>query len=85
MARVVMVVTNPVIADPRVEKEAAALAGAGHDVVVIAWDRRQEAVPSESRDGYRIERIGPRATFGDGWRSLPAFRVFWRRATDLAR
>lgn len=85
MARVVMVVTNPVIADPRVEKEAAVLATAGYEVVVIAWDRHGESAPIEVRDGFRIERIGPRATFGGGWRSLPAFRAFWRLATDRAR
>ncbi len=37
--RVVMLVTNPLASDSRVEKEAAALVSAGWDVVAIAWDR----------------------------------------------
>ena len=36
---VVMLLTNDFVSDPRVEKEAVALIGAGWDVTVLAWDR----------------------------------------------
>ncbi|MBN2840847.1 MAG: glycosyltransferase [Coriobacteriia bacterium] len=81
---VVMVVTNPVVSDPRVEKEAAALVGAGYAVTVLAWDRAAEAPATEDRAGVRIERLGPTGPYGGGPKSLPLFREFWRRATARA-
>lgn len=82
-----MVVTNDVVSDPRVEKEAAALDAAGFEVVVLAWDRAGRAPEVEHRGGIRIERLGPRAEYGGGLRSLPLFRAFWsaavRRALEL--
>jgi succinoglycan biosynthesis protein ExoL len=81
---VVMVVTNPVVSDPRVEKEAAALVAAGYAVTILAWDRAGDAAEREERNGYVIERLGPRGPYGGGVRSLPRFREFWRGATSRA-
>lgn len=78
--RVVMVVTNDVVSDPRVEKEAAALSDAGWDATVLAWDRGGVAEAAEMRDGFRIERLGPRARYGGGLSSLARFREFWDAA-----
>jgi glycosyltransferase involved in cell wall biosynthesis len=79
-----MVVTNPVVSDPRVEREAAALARAGHEFSILAGDRAGGAPEGEARDGYVIERLGPRAGYGAGIRTMPAFLGFWRAATARA-
>jgi len=80
-----MVVTNDAVSDPRVEKEGAALARAGFEVIVIAWDRSGEAQVTEERLGFRIERLGPRASYGGGLRSLARFGGFWAAASARVR
>lgn len=82
--RVVMVVTNDAVSDPRVEKEGAALVAAGFEVIVLAWDRSGAAPAAEERLGLRIERLGPRASYGGGLRSLLRFRSFWAGASARA-
>lgn len=79
-----MILANDFVSDPRVDKEASALAARGHDVTVLAWDRLGKAPEIESRNGYAVERFGPRAAYGAGWRSLPLYRRFWRAAADRA-
>jgi hypothetical protein len=37
--RIVMLLSNAFLPDPRVLKEARSLTNAGYDVTVIAWDR----------------------------------------------
>lgn len=78
--RVAMIVSNAVDPDPRVEKEAAALAAAGHEVTIVAWDRAGRATEREDRSGFTIRRIGPRARYGGGLRSVLRFKGFWRSA-----
>ncbi len=53
---VCMFVHNPLLHDARVEREAAALAGAGYDVRVIAA-RGAGTAPFERRDGFAVERV----------------------------
>lgn len=77
---VVMLLTNDFVSDPRVEKEALALAEAGWSVTVLAWDRSQSHPAIEARGPIRIERLGPAAPYGGGPKSLLKFREFWRRA-----
>ena len=56
--RVCMIVRNPCVRDPRVLKEARALAAAGHQVSVIAT--AEPGIPeAEERDGFRIRRVEP--------------------------
>ncbi len=59
-----MLVVNPMTGDARVEREAAALAVAGHDVAVLAtW---QEGLPmTEHRRGFTIHRRPYRRTVRD--------------------
>lgn len=83
--RVVMLLTNDFVADPRVEKEALALIGAGFDVTVLAWDRAGTAPVREVREGISIERFGPRATHGAGPRALSLYGEFWRAVAARAR
>jgi glycosyltransferase involved in cell wall biosynthesis len=82
--RVVMLLTNDFVSDPRVEKEAVALICAGWKVTVLAWDRAGEAPVRECRSGIDIERLGPRATHGSGPKALPLYREFWRLASTRA-
>lgn len=83
--RVIMVLSNDFVADPRVEKEARALTEAGWQVTVLAWDRQGGNPERETRHGVLIERLGPRAEHGAGPRSLPLYRRFWRAAAERAR
>ena len=59
MARVAMLVSNAHAPDPRVEKEADALAAAGHDVTVYAFDRHREQRRLEQAGPVRVERVSP--------------------------
>jgi glycosyltransferase involved in cell wall biosynthesis len=78
-----MLLSNDGVADPRVEKEALALAAAGWEVTVLAWDRSGQAPVREVRaDRVVYERLGPRAPYGGGPRSLPRFREFWHAAAE---
>jgi glycosyltransferase involved in cell wall biosynthesis len=80
--RIAMVLSNACAPDPRVEKEAAALGAAGHEVLVVAWDRAGGLPAVEERARFRIERIGPLARYGGGIKSLPRFLSFWRGASE---
>ena len=55
---------SPAGIEPRVDKEARALTRAGYDVTVLLWDRALEHPRTERRDGYRIERVRLRASYG---------------------
>jgi len=82
---VLMTVSNDVVHDPRVLKEAHALREAGHRVSIIGWDRSGTAAPREERDGLLIYRVrtdgGMRLLAKDMFR-LP---LWWRRAQAIAR
>jgi glycosyltransferase involved in cell wall biosynthesis len=82
-----MLLSNEFASDPRVEKEALALASAGWDVTVLAWNRSGTLPAVERREGFAIERVGPVAAYGSGLKNLAGFRGFWdaaaRRAVQL--
>lgn len=64
MSRVLMLVINPMTADTRVDKEAAALAAAGHEVMVAA--RADPGLPLEdARNGYTVLRLPYRRVVKD--------------------
>ncbi len=52
---------SPARVEPRVDREATALARAGHDVHVLLWDRTKEYDVEEYRAGYTIHRLRLRA------------------------
>ncbi|HZL06918.1 MAG TPA: glycosyltransferase family 4 protein, partial [Coriobacteriia bacterium] len=66
-----MLVLNDMAADARVDREAAALAAAGHDLSVLAL-RAPNAPDRERRSGYTIRRIADytTATWRQPWRKL---------------
>lgn len=64
MSRVLMLVINPMTSDTRVDKEAATLAAAGHDVTVVAT--AGPGLPSrEQRAGFTILRLPYRRVLKD--------------------
>jgi glycosyltransferase involved in cell wall biosynthesis len=55
--KVMMLLSNPFMVDPRVYKEAKALVDVGHEVTVIVWDRKNEYESVSVVEGIRIVRI----------------------------
>lgn len=54
---ILMFLSNPLLVDPRVHKEAKALIDAGHHVTIIVWDQHNEHPPTETIDNIHIHRI----------------------------
>lgn len=77
MKKVVFLRSNPIDPEPRIEKQARALARAGYQVLAVGWDRGGELPKEEKRDLFTIYRTGPRAAFGAGFRNLKAL-VWWQ-------
>lgn len=68
--RILMLRSNPVHSDPRVDKIARALGQDGHRVSVLAWDFTGEHLPHEVRPDYSISRIDLPVKFGRGLGNL---------------
>lgn len=78
---IILLRSNPVDPDSRVEKEANSLIGAGYKVEILAWDRSakykiRESTLSLSNGHVKIHRLGIPAEFGAGIKNLKAFLVF---------
>jgi glycosyltransferase involved in cell wall biosynthesis len=83
--QVVMLVSNPYRPDPRVEREARALADCGYRVTVICWDRQAELPEREAYTGVDVVRVhNVRSAYAAGWRQLFYLPRFWREANRLA-
>ena len=54
--KILMILSNPFIQDPRVYNEAVSLINAGHDVSILAWDKKKEHPASEIIDGIKVIR-----------------------------
>jgi len=76
MRRVLFLRSNPIDPDPRVEKEATALAEAGYEVRVLGWDRTAKLPREEVKPFGLVERIPIQARFGAGLGNLPALLRF---------
>jgi glycosyltransferase involved in cell wall biosynthesis len=91
--RIVFCRSNPIAPDPRVEKEAAALAEAGYPVSMVGWDRSKSLSTHEQVAGIKCYRLGIKADYGKGLANFPALLrwlwglLFWlaghRRDFDL--
>lgn len=82
---VAMLVSNACAPDRRVLREAQALAGQGHHVTVIAWDREGHQPAQEILAGIPIERIGVTSGYGLGLRRLGQWPAFARQALRRLR
>lgn len=79
--RTIIIRSNQVAPDSRVEKEAAALAENGINVRVLAWDRRaNHPLTNEILETFGskipILRFGHKAEFGAGLKSLKSYLAF---------
>ncbi len=74
---ILMLLTNPFVADPRVYKEARTLVQAGYRVTVLAWDRQKQYPATQIIDGIDVKRIQIGATYGRRWRQLGGFLRFY--------
>jgi glycosyltransferase involved in cell wall biosynthesis len=88
--RVVILRSNPMFSDSRVLKEAASLSSHNYDVTLIGWQRNgnnDENYEMEfSGQKYQTILFGIKASFGDGYKNLPAFVKFqWKLFTWLIR
>jgi len=80
-----MLLANPFRPDPRVAREAEALAAQGHRITIVAWDRQQELPPEEERQEAKILRVQNVPTvYGGGWRQLFYTPRFWQQAVRTA-
>jgi len=55
--KILMLLSNPLMVDPRVHKEAKALVDAGNQVTVIVWDHRREYNYKDIVDGVELVRL----------------------------
>jgi len=76
-ADVLMLLTNGFRPDPRVGKEAAALASDGHRVTVLCWDREMSRPAEEEHEGASIRRVraGEAASMGSFILRYPVFAL----------
>jgi len=69
--RILFCRSNPIAPDPRVEKEARSLANAGYQVRILGWDRTGRLPHKEEVEGFTIQRLSIKASFGKGMMNLP--------------
>jgi glycosyltransferase involved in cell wall biosynthesis len=80
-----MLLSNPFRPDPRVAREAASLARAGHELFIICWDREGKFPAATEESGYRIWRVQSVLTkYGAGVKQLFYIPRFWRVAVGKA-
>lgn len=77
MSTIAMLLDNAFRPDPRVANEARALAEAGYQVIVVAWDREGGRPPCGDWHGVRVRRLGPRSRHGLGSLQLLYLVVYW--------
>lgn len=78
---IIILRSNPVDPDSRVEKEANTLIKAGYEVKILAWDRNtnykiKESYLNLSSGKVKIYRFGIPGTFGGGYKNLKSFIIF---------
>ena len=82
--RILMIVSNDVVHDPRVLKESRALREAGHEVVCIGWDRSGVLLRTEVYEGIEVQRVRTDGGMRLLWKDLFRNPAWWRRARRLA-
>lgn len=55
--KILMLLSNPFMVDPRVYKEAKTLIKAGNEITVVVWDRHRDYEPESFVEGIRVVRI----------------------------
>lgn len=83
--RVLMIVSNDVIHDSRVVKEARTLRRAGHEVTFIGWDRAGVQPARIEWDGFPIRYVRTRGAMRVVGNDLLRNPLWWRGALRLAK
>ena len=83
--KILMILSNPFMVDPRVHKEAKALVDNGHEVKVIVWDRRNEYEPENVVDGIQLIRIHNKGMLRFMPNDLLRNPIWWRKAYKKAK
>jgi glycosyltransferase involved in cell wall biosynthesis len=78
--KILMILSNPFIVDPRVYKEAMSLSDAGHQVTVIFWDRHAEYPSDETIQGVRVVGIRNKGLMKIMPHDLFRNPLWWRKA-----
>jgi len=83
MKKIIMLLSGPCDSildpDPRVENEAEALAEAGYNVLILAWDRELKSKKFEDKNVFKIERMRIKSSFGKGSKQIFRFVRFNRK------
>jgi glycosyltransferase involved in cell wall biosynthesis len=80
-----MLLSNAFRPDPRVQREAQALAQSGYKVTIICWDREGKLPARETTGGVTIVRVHKvRSAYGAGPMQLLRLPRFWTEAARLA-
>ena len=77
--KVLMIVLSSVAPDVRVEKEARFLTQNGHNVTILAIDRKGDLLREEKRDGYKIIR------FQSKKKLFFKYFEFWKNVIDYVK
>jgi len=83
--RILMVVSNDVVHDSRVLKEARALRTAGHTVTFIGWDRSGAEPARTTWDGFEVHRVKTEGLMRLAGKDLFRNPMWWRRAVRIGR
>jgi glycosyltransferase involved in cell wall biosynthesis len=86
MKGITMLLSNEFRPDPRVQREAEALADSGYRVRIVSWDREGKSQAQQNYRNYSVERIQNVPTrYGAGWRQIMRIPKFWLEAVQRAR
>ncbi|HEY5604959.1 MAG TPA: glycosyltransferase [Thermoplasmata archaeon] len=83
--RILMIVSNDVIHDSRVVKEARALRDAGHQIRFIGWDRTGDRPERLEWDGFAIRYVRTRGAMRAAGHDILRNPLWWRRALRFAQ
>ena len=82
--KILMILSNPFMVDPRVHKEAKALIEAGHEVSVIVWDRKKTYKEEEIVDNIKLYRVHNKGLMKIFKKDLYKNPLWWRQAYKKA-
>lgn len=78
--KILMLLSNPFMVDPRVYKEAKALIKAGNEITVVVWDRHRDYEPESFVEGIRVVRIYNKGLMKIMPNDLFRNPLWWRKA-----
>ncbi len=83
--KILMVLSNPFMVDPRVHKEATSLVAEGHEVRVIVWDRKQDYEASSIIDGVSVVRVHNTRLMRAAPHDLFRNPLWWKQVQSLGK